>query len=200
MTEEHGVIGNWLTWPCYTWSHNISHSSCILEFDAFFNKWLHSSRTIHTGDSLWRKLCGWGQQIQAITSKGQGRGDLCMTDVAFWPAPPGLSFTCQLLHRKQRDQLLLLQDGKLIGPNKYTVFYSQLENIGKYWIHISIIFGFWKPKVRNLLRNIGHGCIFNCLLILSVDLGRQARFIFPIKTSWFTLGFALGETFQADLI
>lgn len=63
MTEERGLIGNWLTWPRYTWSHNISHPSRVGEFDAFFNKHLHGSRTSsfffcpHTGFSL--AFCGW---------------------------------------------------------------------------------------------------------------------------------------------
>lgn len=64
MTEERGLIGNWLTWPRYTWSHNISHPSRVGEFDAFFNKRLHGSRTScfsplppYWGLSL--SPCGW---------------------------------------------------------------------------------------------------------------------------------------------
>ena len=37
MTEVCGLIGNWLTWPCYTWSHNVSHPSCVEELGTFFN-------------------------------------------------------------------------------------------------------------------------------------------------------------------
>lgn len=89
MTEEHGVIGNWLTWPRYTWSHNISHPSCVGSLMHFFNKRLHGGRTFSIPVSLCEeKLCGWRshvalRHIQAITSKSPGWG---------WALHDGCSF------------------------------------------------------------------------------------------------------------
>lgn len=59
MTEERGLIGNWLTWPRYTWSHNISHPSCIRSLMHFSIRSSKEAEPFHSGVSPWKELRGW---------------------------------------------------------------------------------------------------------------------------------------------
>lgn len=95
ITEEHGLIGNGLTWPCYTCFQNTSHPSYTQ------GGWCIFQQT--PGGSLWRKWCvdEFAHQILAITSKWQGGDDLSMTDEALLAVTAGetsctthLSFMC----------------------------------------------------------------------------------------------------------
>lgn len=91
MTEECGLIGNWLTWPRYTWSHNISHPSHMQrQRSRSFSYFCFSVEKI-----VWMKPCCLTRST--ATLKRQGGEDLCMTDAASptvhaWERPAARKF------------------------------------------------------------------------------------------------------------
>ena len=130
MTEEHGLIGNWLTWQCYTWSHNISHPSCIGSLMHFSISGCTAAEPFHTGVSvdkvMWIKPCCLTRSKPWL-QRARVEDDLCMTDADFQASCTSsyLCYMCCCIYpatatnhtgvKKVEQYHLIFQDGCLVS-------------------------------------------------------------------------------------
>lgn len=99
MTEVRGLIGNWLTWRRYTWSHNVSHPSCVGELGAFFTN--HQQQKKKKKKMCFilvplcrEKLCGWSH-VASNTSKPALQRESGMGMIFAWRMQLSASCECR---------------------------------------------------------------------------------------------------------